>query len=408
MPKRRRLVGLFSLPLVLLVGLAATQVDALAQGFKAAGNYTTTGMLGSVFYGDPQTSFFIFASRQVTTGPSGTTDQTSISLNVTENFGDENINCFINDSSNEFNVAPDLSSATFHGTIPQNDPACGGNLPSDVQVDVTWTGAGPIQSTNNTTLFSCSGYTDETHGSDSNNAGPATFNVTGLAAPITTPDAQTFHFGSSREHAQGAVPPDACSGGVGRGAGRETPAAGNYFKTFEAANATFSASDGSASLFMFVGANTSSSNPVVGPSTTTAETDLVFNLSTFTGGTGGCFVIDPGDFTLGATSASLHTSLPANPPACGGGTGSISPAPFTIDVTWTGLSPVATTRSVSQYSCLNYHFQTSTVQVVDTVTDATVSMPGLSTTILNAGTIGSIDTRTHADGTPAAGCTFRG
>lgn len=408
MARLRRLSITISLPLVFVLGLAATQVTALAQGFKAAGNYTNTSMLGSVFYNDPQTSFFLFANRQITAGPTGTTDQTSIFVSVSEDFGAQNINCFLNTGSNDFNVAPDLSSATFDETISQSDPACGGSLPSDVQVDVTWTGGGPIQSTNTTSTFSCGGYTDEKQGNDSNNAGPATFNVTGLSAPITTTDAQTYHFGSSREHAQGAVPPDSCSGGVGRGAGRPTPAAGNYHTTFQAANANFSASDGSSSLFMFVGTNTSTSNPLVGPSASTSETDLIFNLSTFIGGVGGCFVIDPSGFTLGSTSASLHTVLTGSTAACGGGTGSISPDPFPIDVTWTGLSPVATTRTVSQYSCLNYRFQTSTVQVVDTVTDATISMPGLSTSVDNAGSIGSIDTRTHADGTPASGCFFRG
>jgi hypothetical protein len=330
------------------------------------------------------------------------------------NFGTFNVNCFLNDTSNDFNVAPDVSGASLHKTIGSSNPACGGNLPSDLQLDVVWTGAGPIQETHFTSTFSCSGYTAETQGSDSGNAGPATFNITGLPAPVTAPASPSdtppvFHHGSSLEHVQGAVPPDSCRGGVGgKGAGRPTPAAGNYHTTFQSANASATSSDGSTSLGLFVGANSSASNPHSGPSTSSSETDLQFNLfNFFTGGSGGCFKINSSDFALSATTASLHTSLTAATPACSG-FNTLSQDPFPIDITWTGTSPVATSRTTSQYSCLGYHFQTSTVEVVDSVADATISMPGLSTVVQNAGTIGSIDTRTHADGTAAAGCFFRG
>jgi hypothetical protein len=279
---------------------------------------------------------------------------------------------------------------------------------SDLVVDITWTGAGPIQSTTTSNRFSCGGYKDESQGTDLGNAGSSTFNITGLATTITPTDAQVFHFGSSIEHVQGAAPPDSCRDGVGRGAGRPTPAAGNYHTTFQTANINFSPSDGTSSLFLFVSRNTSTSNPVIGASTSTDETDLDFNLFTPTGSVGGCFVINTADFTLGASTASLHTVLTSDTPACSGGTNFISPDPFPIDVSWAGTAPVATTRTDGQYACLNYHFQTSTVQVVDNVADAQVSMPGLSDKLPSSSTIGSIDKRTHADGTPASGCFFRG
>jgi hypothetical protein len=275
-------------------------------------------------------------------------------------------------------------------------------------VDVTWIGSGPIQSTTGSNQFSCGGYRDESQGTDSNNAGSATFNITGLTNPVTPTNAQVFHFGSSIEHAQGAVPPDSCRGGVGRGAGRPTPAAGNYHTTFQTANTNFFSSDGT-SLFLSASRSTSTSNPAIGASTSTDETDLSFNLFTPEPAfVGGCFVINGADLTLGASTASLHTVLTSATPACGGGTNFISPDPFPIDVSWTGTAPVATTRTDSQYACLNYHFQTSTVQVVENLVDAQVSMPGLSDRLTGSSTIGSIDTRTHADGTPASGCFFRG
>jgi hypothetical protein len=279
---------------------------------------------------------------------------------------------------------------------------------SDLVVDITWTGAGPVQSTRGSNQFSCSGYKDESQSTDSSNAGRATFNVTGLNTPITPTNPQVFHFGSSIEHAQGAVPPDSCRGGVGRGAGRPTPAAGNYHTNFQTANTNFFSSDGTTTLLLFVSRNISNSNPVIGATTSTDETDLGLNLFTPDGFVGGCFVINTADFTLGESTASLHTVLTSATPACSGGSNFISPDPFPIDMSWAGTAPVATTRANNQYACLNYHFQTSTVQVVDNLVDVQVSMPGLSDKLLSSSTIGSIDTRTHADGIPAPGCFFRG
>jgi hypothetical protein len=236
-----------------------------------------------------------------------------------------------------------------------------------------------------------------------NNAGAATFNIDGLAAPITTPDPQVFHFGSAIEHAQGAVPPDSCHASVGRGAGRPTPAAGNYHTTLQ--DASLFSFDGGF-LQLDVARNTKTANPLTGSSTSSDETDFVLSSSTLS--TGGCFVINAQDFTITASSASLHTVLTGNTPACNGGTNPVSPDPFPVDVSWIGTSPVATARTDGQYSCLGYRFQTGAVQVVDGVADATVSMPGLTTTFPGAGSLGSVDTRTHADGTPVPGCFFRG
>ena len=416
---RKLRVALFVISVVppAALSMVVTSTVAGAQGpggFKPAGNYTNTSMLGSFNYSDPSsgTNIFVFANRQRTVGPSTTTDETTMFLNVSANFGAVNINCFLDDNSSDFTVASNVSSAALHKVIAMTDPGCGGNLPSDLQLDITWTGTGPIQTTSTVSRFMCSGYTDENSDTDSNNAGPATFDITGLTAPVTAPFSPSetppvFHFGSSLEHVQGAVPPQACSGGVGRGAGRQTPAAGNYHTTFQTANADFTSSDGTTSLFLFAGANSSQSNPLIGASTSTSETDLEFNLSQFSGGSGGCFKINSTDFALTASTASLHTSLTALTPSCSG-SNTLAQDPFPIDITWAGTSPVATTRTDSQYSCLSYRFQTSSVQVVDSVADAAISMPGLSTVVPSAGTIGSIDTRTHADGTPAPGCFFRG
>jgi hypothetical protein len=394
----------FSAPLLLAFTLVSAPVTALAQGFQSAGNYANTGMLGSFNYSDPatNTNISVFAIRQRSVGPAGTTDETQIFLNVSVGFGTLNVNCSLDDNSGDFNVAPDLSSASLHKTVAMDNPGCGGSLTSDIVVDISWTGAGPVQSTHIASRFLCSGYTAESQGSDSNNAGPATFDITGLGGPITAPDPQVFHFGSSLAHVQGAVPPDTCHGSLGKGAGRPTPAAGDYQTTFQDASVS-SFSNG----FFFLDANrtTSASNPLVGPSTSSAQTQVNFS----TGAVGGCFLINSGDFTLGASSASLHTVLTSDTSTCNGEPNFVQPGDtFPIDAQWAGTSPVATTGVNSQYSCLSYRFQTSVAQSVDSVATVTVSMPGMSGVIPDPGNLGSIDTRTHADGTAATGCTFRG
>jgi hypothetical protein len=410
-PGRRIALSLL-VPLIVLASFASGVQVGLAQGpggFKPAGNYKNTSMLGSFFFNaaDGSQSIFVFANRQIVVtvppAPASTaSDETSLFLNVST----PNLFCSINDNSADFNVTSGAASASLHVTITPATPGCSG-VASDMTIDITWSGAGPIQLTTTSSRFNCSGYTDETQGTDADNAGVAIFNMTGLAAPITAPDPQVFHFGSSGEHAQGAVPPDSCRGGVGgKGAGRPTPAAGNYATTLREASVLFFSSDFTTFLFMSVDASTNTANPLVGPSTSTAQTSLDLSFSSPGGSVGGCFLIGAPDFSISGASAALHTSLTSSTPTCGG-TNSIS-GTFPIDAAWTGTSPVATTMTDSQYACLGYRFQTNTAQTVDTVADVNISMPGLNSNLIGAGGLGSIDTRTHADGTPVAGCFFRG
>ena len=400
----------FSSFLVLLLLIASAPSAVLAQGggFKPAGNYQNTSMLASVFYNDPETSVFVFADRQITVGSSSTTDESTLALSISASFGSMVLNCSINDTSGDFTVASDVSSARLLKTIPAGAPACGGSTTADVTVDISWTGAGPVQSTTTSRRFACGGYTDESHGTDSNNAGPATVSLIGLDSPITitTPDAQTFHFGNSIEHAQGAVPADSCNGGVGRGAGRATPAAGNYASSLQEAS-TFSFSGGSF-LMLTVDRSTNKSNPLGGTSASTSQTALTLSGPA---DVGGCFLINSGDFNFARdlSSASLSTTLTSATPACNPGAGNVVPPDgFTISAVWSGTAPVATTRTDSQFACSRYHFQTNSTQVVNSVADLTVTMAGTTTTLAGSSSLGSLNILTHADGTPASGCLFRG
>src|SRR5256712_9851891 len=90
-------------------------------------------------------------------------------------------------------------------------------------------------------------------------------------------------------------------------------------------------------VLLSVGCSSDTSNPRVGPSSSTAETTLVISAS----GVGGCFVINSNDLTIGMSSASLYTYLTSSTPACNGGTNSVFPDPLPITASSLGTSPVA-------------------------------------------------------------------
>jgi hypothetical protein len=100
----RRLALTFSMLLVVLFSLASTASIAVSQGtggFKPAGNYNNTSMLGSFFYDDSETSIFLFANRQEAVGPIGATDETTLFLNVSAESGALNLNCSLDDRSRD-------------------------------------------------------------------------------------------------------------------------------------------------------------------------------------------------------------------------------------------------------------------------------------------------------------------
>ena len=413
MARGRRLSAFLVVPVVLLC-LVSTATQAAAQGFKPAGNYRDSFSRASFSFqpaDSSQTSvdFSIFRQTVVALAPadpSNSSDSANLFLSVSTDFffGQPSFNCFVNLANPaDFVVTTGAKSASLHTTIPQ--ASCNG-ASSDVTLDVTWTGSGPIQSTNTSSRFSCNGYTGETQSSDTNNAGSATFDVTGLAAPITSTAPQVFDLSTGLEHVQGQVPPDSCRGSIGRGAGRPTPAAGNYHTTLQEAGTFFFSSDFTTVLFLLVDLNTNTSNPLVGSSTSSTQTTVSLTFNSPSGSVGGCFIVDSSAFTVsGASTAHLKTDL-SLAQTCGG------PNPFAsafgIDAVWTATSPPATTTTDSQYACLGYHFQTNFTQTVSSAGDVTLSMPGFSSTLTGSSDLGFNDTRTHADGVASFDCGFRG
>jgi len=191
-------------------------------------------------------------------------------------------------------------------------------------------------------------------------------------------------------------------------------AAGNYHITTQAANYFFCCGDPSQpSLSVDVTNTTTVSNPLVGPSTTTQETDIFVNSC---GGPnsicgGGCFIpAHASDFTFGSglSSAVLSTSFdPTINQPCQNFPVSL-PA-FTVNVTWSGgTGPVGTSRTTSTYSCAGYSAEVETLSSGNSATASASSSLVTGTVAAESASLGSTDQRIHAQGIPQDACSSLG
>jgi hypothetical protein len=190
-------------------------------------------------------------------------------------------------------------------------------------------------------------------------------------------------------------------------------AAGNYHITTLAANYFVCCGDPSLpSVSVSVTDTTTVANPAVGPATTTQETDIFVNAcggTTFICG-GGCFIpTNASDFTFGSglSSAVLSTSFdPATSKTCQNFPVSL-PA-FTVNVTWSGTSPVGTTRKTSRYSCVGYNAE------VETLSSNNNAIATASSTLFPGSlagerpSLGTTDQRVHAQGVAQDACSSLG
>ncbi len=190
--------------------------------------------------------------------------------------------------------------------------------------------------------------------------------------------------------------------------------AGNYHITTLSADYFVCCGQDQAHPFLSVSVTdtTTVANPLIGPATTTHETDVFLQASAgpnpFFGG--GCFIAGgASDFTItGLSSAVLKTSFdPATSLPCQNFPVSL-PA-FSLSVAWTGMSPVGTTRKTSLYSCAGYNAQVETLNSNDPATDtATMSLFGTDPIPGESGGLGSNDQRWEAQGVAQDACSPEG
>ena len=195
----------------------------------------------------------------------------------------------------------------------------------------------------------------------------------------------------------------------GRGGGGFPPA-GNYDSTTMRASFNLSSDPSQPNIGMFVSGGPSVSRPLGGPTTTTDDLMLSFNISNVQGvvSANGCvFLTNPADFTLSSDlrTAALHTKITDANPTCGGVSG--LSLPVTIDVTWTGSGPIENSHDVSQFACMGYTLE---MQTSDTSNNAgaVASIQALELNGSFSSTLGFVgirDQATHAQGpVPSQNC----
>lgn len=150
------------------------------------------------------------------------------------------------------------------------------------------------------------------------------------------------------------------------------------------AGTDFSGFANNVQVFFDVSAGTEVSRPTGAPQTTTSDTQLFLSLydyTTFTF-TFACLTLDhPADFVIDnrLNSAALNTTLTPSTPTCPGTpplTGDIG-----INATWTGVGPLASSTSASNYSCSGYNAESSGRGLTNTaVANFTLTTGGTATT----------------------------
>jgi hypothetical protein len=155
---------------------------------------------------------------------------------------------------------------------------------------------------------------------------------------------------------------------------------------------------------------TTLANPLVGSSTTTDETDVFIQAN---GGPnsifgGGCFIARSSDFVSGGlSSAVLNTAFdPTTSQSCENSPVSL-PA-FSLNVAWSGMSPVGTTRKTTTYSCTGYNAEVEILDTNDNASaSATLSLFDSSITAESGG-LGSNDQRWETHGIAQDACSSFG
>ena len=350
-------------PIVLIVQLvfAANVAAQPGNGLLAAGNYHITTQTANYFSccGDPSLPTFSVSVRDTTTvanplvGPSTVNRETDVDVfacgGTTFICGG---GCFIAGAS-DF-TSSGLSSAMLNSAF---DPAT--SLPCEnrpvglpaFKVSVSWSGTGPVGSTRKTSIYSCAGYNAEVQTLSSNDQATASASFSGTALPTDSAGLGTI---DQRWHAQG-VSQDTCQsfglGGVGgKGAGPGPVGNGGFEFVQESAGANIPGA------FINLTTFTTVARPTGTPPTTVSETDLnVFSFGfpfEFL-----CFVLQaPNTFSFGSglSSASVHATIDANTPACPHfNNGPFSP--FTADLTWTAMGPLASLRTTATSDCGIFH-----------------------------------------------------
>ena len=313
--------------------------------------------------------------------------------------------CLVLDHPSDFTIDNRLGSATLNTVLTPSTPTCPFSpaLSSNLAINATWTGVGPLANSTGVSNYVCAGYRAQSSGRSLTSTATANLTLTNGTASTTFPATQTsLNSDEFVVAAQGTIDPGCGPTGFGTG---PTPAGHTRFNGLFA-NAFFVPPTGEfdqVSLFE----NNQSLQPV--------DLSLEFFGGSINGS--GCFAIPQSDVVSnGLTSATLQTTITDSSPLCANSfPGFGLNFPLMVSATWTASGPLMTVHDQNNYQCLGYRQSTSTfVENTGANSTATVTMPdyfGNPMTFALSGGFGSltqVSQAVQANGALPTACLIRG
>ncbi|TMC38886.1 MAG: hypothetical protein E6J28_04925 [Chloroflexi bacterium] len=431
----KRVIAVVSLVLVGLLAFAATTVAFDARGlsganigaksgggggggggfFPPAGNYDSGTVSADFFFCcDPSlpeltvTVFDNINKANPRVGPTLNTHQIDVLIFVCDSVsGICGGGCFIPDGANDVSFSSDFTSATLHTKVTPTTRSCQDSpisgVPTEFTLDITWTSQGSRGASRMIGRYACAGYSFETttltDGAVSGSAIASTSLLTGTFGPV---DANLNSF-DLVTHAQGTAL-DTCPPLGGKGAGPGPLSAGEYSFASRTAGVAITPDDPSQQpVDVFVTSFVNTSKPKDGSPTTQVETDLNVFQANFPDFVSNCYVIPANAFTLSSDlqTASLHVAIDPTTPACPHATNGGFPDTFSLDITWSGATPVATFRNVGNSGCPGSHLTLTQYQTTINGV-ATGRLSGIAESFTGESPSMSTDSSTfHSDGRQA-------
>ncbi len=320
--------------------------------------------------------------------------------------------CATLDHPSDFAIDNRLGSATLNTTLTPETPSCFGTpLTTDIAINASWTGVGPLANSTGASNYACARYTAESSGLGLTNTASANLALTiGTTTTSFSSGHTGLNSGDSRVEAQGEIDPGCGITGFGSG---PTPA-GHFRFNGLFAGGFYMPQPGEFDDVSLV-ESTQSSQPAGGPGAGSPEFDL--NVSGFGGSINGfgCFAIPQSNVVLnGLTSATVQTTTTGSPLCTNSFPGFGLNFPLTVSATWTASGPLVTLHDQNNYQCSGYTESTSTfVKAVGATPTATLTMPdyfGNPVTQVLSGGFGSLTQATQtiqANGALPQACLIR-
>jgi hypothetical protein len=390
-----------------------------SRGLPPAGSYhfSSASVSFSSFANNMQIYLNVSANTDVSQpigAPPTTSSATQISLNLFDYGSGTFTNaCLLLDKPSDFTIDTGLAAATLTTTLSPATRSCPFSSPltTSIGISATWTGGGPISTTDDESSLQCGTYRLESVGRNLSNLGTANLTLTLGSVSTNFSSSRTgLNSNDLRMEAEGVADPGCAPAGVGTG---PVPA-GDYHNFGLTGSAFFGMPPGPTGQISF-SENNKTFHPEGGPAGTSSEFDL--NLNLFGGSFNGlgCWAISPADVTsTGLTSASMTTTITATTPKCSNSYPFGINYPLTVKVVWTGTGPLVKVRDGNTYKCLGYTLSNeNSVQSNTATSTATVTMPdyfGKTMTLSLTGGQGSltnIDQRIEAEGVLQPACMIR-